>query len=217
MNKSIFGKLIKKFFDRKKFPGSEAYWIQRYLNGGNSGSGSYSQNAVFKSSILNKFVIENNIQYIIEFGCGDGNQLKYSQYPKYLGFDISQFCIDKCRSMFREDPNKSFKLMKDYLNERAELTLSLDVIYHLVEDDIFEDYMKGLFLGSEKFVIIYSTNTDKNRIKQEPHVKHRIFTQWVSYNQSKWKLVDTILNPMSSKNISERHFLANFYIYQLQG
>src|SRR5215210_4430947 len=49
----------------------------------------------------------------------------------------------------RRYPAKTFKLMEEYAGESAELALSLEVIYHLVEDEVFESYMRRLF-GSSK-------------------------------------------------------------------
>jgi hypothetical protein len=39
---------------------------------------------------------------------------------------------------------KTFALMSQYRGERADLAISLDVIYHLVEDRVFEDHMRTL-------------------------------------------------------------------------
>ena len=39
--------------------------------------------------------------------------------------------------------------------DRAELALSLDVIYHLVEDTVYESYMGQLFDSATKYVIVY--------------------------------------------------------------
>lgn len=49
--------------------------------------------ADFKAKIINKFIIENNIKNIGEFGCGDWNQLKYFNCEKYTGYDISEDII----------------------------------------------------------------------------------------------------------------------------
>ena len=49
--------------------------------GGNSGAGSYNKIAIFKAKIMNQFVLENNIQHVIEFGFGDGAQLERAKYP----------------------------------------------------------------------------------------------------------------------------------------
>ena len=67
----------------KTFQGSESYWQNRYEAGRNSGDGSYSQLAEFKADNLNAFVFENAITSVIEYGCGDGNQLSLAKYSKY--------------------------------------------------------------------------------------------------------------------------------------
>lgn len=125
-----------------EFPGSEAYWEQRYRTGGNSGAGSYNQLAQFKSEVLNALVAERGIRSVIEYGCGDGNQLRFAKYPRYLGFDVSAEAVRLCQQAFAADGSKSFKLLSEYSGEIAELVMSLDVIYHLIEDDVFEDYMR---------------------------------------------------------------------------
>ena len=170
---SIARKIYRLFIKQKPFPGSEDYWIQRYNSGGNSGAGSYNQLAKFKAEIINDFVKNNNITTIIEYGCGDGNQLKLAEYPSYIGFDVSPKAIALCEDIFQDDKTKSFRLMTEYKGETAQLTVSLDVIYHLIEDDIYYSYMKRLFDSSERFVIIYSSNCDE---EQRYHEKHRQFS-----------------------------------------
>ncbi|WP_242447617.1 hypothetical protein [Priestia endophytica] len=66
------------------------YWEENYANGGNSGNGSYGVLAQFKGDVINQFINKKQIHTVIEFGCSDGNQLKYMNYPNYLGMDISQ-------------------------------------------------------------------------------------------------------------------------------
>jgi SAM-dependent methyltransferase len=203
---------IKKFF--QPFPGSERYWSQRYDSGGNSGPGSYNHLAEFKAEILNKFVKENSIPTVMEFGCGDGNQLKLADYPHYLGFDISSAAIDICKQAFAEDERKRFKTVKEYDGETAQLTLSLDVIYHLIEDDVFHAYMERLFNSSERFVIVYSSDTDSNPPGQAPHVRHRKFTKWVEMNKPNWKLIEYIPNRYPLKNDQHRESFADFYVFE---
>lgn len=105
--------------------------------------------------------------------------------------------------------------MKSYNNETAELTLSLDVIYHLIEDQTFIDYMNTLFKASNKFVIIYSSNTDKNKLSA-PHVKHRKFTDWVEKNQTSFKLIEYIPNKYPFDGNGEKPSFSNFFIYKKQ-
>ena len=97
--KALVSRIKRKLF-AKPFPGTEQYWIDRYASGGNSGKGSYDQLAEFKAQIINSFVKQKNIQTVIEFGCGDGNQLTYAEYPRYLGLDVSPVAIDICKKIF---------------------------------------------------------------------------------------------------------------------
>jgi hypothetical protein len=194
------------------FPGSEKYWMQRYDSGENSGLGSYGKLAEFKADIINDFVKNNDILTIIEYGCGDGNQLKLANYPSYIGFDVSPKALALCRNIFQSDNTKSFKLMTEYGGETAQLTLSLDVIYHLVEDDIFYSYMKRLFNSSERYVIIYSTNYYKEYKKS--FVKHRQFSRWIETNKPNWKLVQYLPNKHPNNADGKEGSNACFYIYE---
>lgn len=192
------------------FPGSEKYWEERYSTEGNSGKGSYDALAEFKAAIINKFVASHGVHYIIELGSGDGNQLRLADYPRYLGFDVSETAVHKCRELFKDDDSKSFRLMHEYSGEKTELGLSLDVIYHLVEDKAFETYMRTLFEASDRFVIIYSSNFDGN---QERHLRHRKFTRWIERNLANWRLIETIPNiyPRSHFQQGSR---SEFFVYE---
>lgn len=204
--------LIKNIFN--PFPGSSNYWENRYKSGGNSGPGSYGKLSSFKAETINSFVLKNCIKNIIEYGCGDGNQLGLANYPEYIGFDISIQAINICKNKFQNDSTKSFKITNDYNNETADLTLSLDVIYHLVEDCIFQEYMSRLFKSSRKFVIIYSSNTDDNSKFQAAHVRHRNFTKWIKKNIEDWELIQHIPNKFPIDGHNQEKSSADFYFYE---
>lgn len=195
LNKSAFGRRLLQKFSGKTFPGSESYWEERYKNNGNSGNGSYGENAKYKADFINHFVIKNNINRVIELGCGDGNQLKYFNFPFYIGLDVSPTIIEKCKEVFKDDTKKEFYVIPqnenfEILNNlNSDLTLSLDVIYHLVEDSVFEKYMHLLFSASSKFVIIYAWDVE-SEIKF--HVRHRKFTNWIDNNISGFVLKEDI-------------------------
>jgi hypothetical protein len=95
-------------FKKIQFRGSQTYWEAHYSRGGTSGEGSYGKFAEFKAEVLNRFVTENHVRSVIEFGCGDGNQLSYAQYPAYIGLDVSKTAIRQCIHRFRDDTSKSF-------------------------------------------------------------------------------------------------------------
>lgn len=131
-----------------------------------------------------------------------------------MGYDVSPTAIDRCKAIFSNDKTKEFKLMKEYNGETADLVLSLDVIYHLIEDDIFERYIGQLFSSAKKFVLIYSTNTDEQRKIQAPHIRHRKFTRWIENNIKGFNLVRQIPNKYSIKKGIDIDKNVGFYIYE---
>ena len=210
----MLGNLLNKLKgNSRSFKGSENYWIKRYNAGGNSGNGSYNQLAEFKAEVLNEFVKKHEIKNVIEFGCGDGNQLKLASYPEYIGYDVSPVAVSVCKEMFELDSSKAFKLMSEYAEEIATLSLSLDVLYHLVEDDVFNEYMNRLFDLSEKFVIIYSSNTNEKE-QHAAHVRHRAFSEWVDQNKPDFKLCEFIKNKYPDTGDNKISSFADFYIYE---
>jgi len=212
-----FRRAMRKIFgNRNKFSGSKDYWISRYSSGGNSGDGSYQHLAEFKAEILNDFVRVKNIKTVIEFGCGDGNQLTLSRYPSYVGFDVSPVALRQCRTLFSNDKSKEFKLVSEYAQERADLALSLDVIYHLVENEIFERYMERLFDASNEFVIIYSSDSDGLAEKTAAHVRHRKFSNWIMNKRPSWELLEKVKNRYPYDGNTKTGSFADFYFYQIK-
>jgi SAM-dependent methyltransferase len=194
------------------FGRSKTYWERRYRLGGTSGTGSYGVEAEFKAEVLNRFVREKGVERVIEFGCGDGHQLGLAEYPLYLGIDVSRTAIEMCRDRFRGDPRKSFlwydpETTVNIANfVKADLTLSVDVIYHLVEDYVYEKHLDDLFLTSRRFVIVYSSNKEERTLV--PHVRHRKFTVDVERRFPAFRLVRTVEN-----RYPERSF-ASFFIFE---
>jgi len=196
------------------FRSSAEYWEERYQSGGTSGAGSYGRLALFKAEFINRFVEAEAVDSVIEFGCGDGNQLALANYPRYIGVDVSHTIIDHANKKFESFPNISFihtSLISSDL--KSSLCLSLDVVYHLVENEAFETYMNSLFDASLKHVIIYSSN--KEEYSPAPHVRHRRFTEWVEENRKDFKLVAHIPNkfPYSAEDPSNTSF-ADFFIFR---
>ena len=178
---------------RMTFRGSARYWERRYAEGGTSGSGSYGALGEGKAAFLNDFVRRHEVDSVIEFGCGDGHQLSLAGYPRYIGLDVSRSAIALCQRRFADDPAKSFFLYDGAcFTDRAglftaDLAISLDVIYHLTEDAVFEAYLTHLFAAAARFVIIYAT--DREIAGTAPHVRNRHFTPWVATQRPDWQLL----------------------------
>jgi hypothetical protein len=194
-----------------KFDNSANYWEERYRTGGNSGAGSYNRLAQFKAEFLNEFVATHQIQTVIEFGSGDGAQLELAAYPTYVGVDVSPTAIKSTRRRFSGDASKTFLHTSEVNSHQAELALSLDVIYHLVEDQVFDTYMRQLFDAATRYVIVYSSNQDKPG--PSLHVRFRQFTPWVEENTD-FQLADVIPNrfPYSDEDPDNTSF-ADFFVF----
>jgi hypothetical protein len=210
--KSIVNKIIRKF--NPSFS-TITYWETRYQAGGNSGSGSYKHLAEFKAGFLNKFLVTHPVASVIEFGCGDGNQLSLVGYPKYTGLDVAATSIKLCSEKFSKDSSKDFLLYDPFSFSTnnfpvAELSLSIDVIFHLVEDDIYELYMKHLFQSASRFVIVYSSDYEN---KQVNHERRRKFTKWIALNRPDWKLIEHTENPFLNEADPEAQSFSDFYVF----
>ena len=205
----------------RNFFNSGEYWENRYKIGGNSGAGSYRHLMRFKADTINAFLKEKDVQSVIDFGVGDGNQLASFDVKTYYGFDVSHSVLEKLRKQFSDHKDKHFLHTSEYNQHMAEVALSLDVIYHLIEDDVFHQYMERLFSSAERYVIIYSSNEDN--LGNNPtalHVRHRKFTRWINRFRKDWRCGAYIENKypvLSSANSQVDHSFCNFYIYEKSG
>jgi cyclopropane fatty-acyl-phospholipid synthase-like methyltransferase len=215
-----FVKNWKRNQEKKKFQGSELYWEERYQKAGNSGSGSYDHLADYKAEVINDFVAKHAIKTVMEFGCGDGNQLLVAKYPHYIGLDVSPTAVKMCYDRFKTDNTKSFYVYNSMaFFDRArifhsDLTMSLDVLYHLVEKEIFENYLRHLFAAADKYVIIYASDYNQ---KEEPiyqHENRRNFTDFIKKNIPGWNLKEIIKNKYPVEQYGEKGSLSDFFIYE---
>lgn len=198
------------------FDNSPSYWERRYKNNGTSGSGSYGRLSIFKAQTLNNFIQKNAIESVIEFGSGDGNQLTLAKYPNYIGVDVSQSAINLCKQKFQGDNTKSFFHSSEYRDQTAQLSLSLDVIYHLIEDEIYSQYMENLFNAASRIVVIYSSNYTDEKY-EGTHVRHRCFTDWIKDNRSDFHLIGKLENPYPyDPENPDNTTSADFYFFQKQ-
>jgi hypothetical protein len=151
------------------------YWNSRYLNGGNSGKGSYAEEANYKAKLINQFIKQFEIATIQEHGCGDGNNLSlYEGFMHYNGYDVSKTAVEICKKKFPNTSRYWFTNDITEVNVDADMVLSLDVLYHLVNDDDYYDYLHQIFNDKHKYVVIYATNHENN-IGNSQHVRHRNF------------------------------------------
>lgn len=197
------------------------YWQWRYRAGGISGAGSRGELAQFKAEVVNQLIATNDVRTVIDLGCGDGVQSAMLQAPAgrsidYLGVDVSPEALALCVTRNRNITNKKFMQWDDFVAARftgnADLTLSMDVIYHLTDDALFISYIDHLFTRSTRLVLVYSS--DVNARTNDIHVRHRQFSETVGRRHPEWRRVAIIPNrfphdPMRPMTTS----FADFHIF----
>ena len=197
----------------KKALNSSEYWESRYIQGGDSGLGSFGLLAVNKSKFMMEIVTSHEIKSVIDLGCGDGNQLEHFDFCNvdYFGYDVSQFIIDKVREKYHESYN--YKFSSDFseiveFNSRMStpsMVISFDVLYHLVQDATYYDYLRKIEILNPDFILIYSTNFDQGSDKY--HVRHRKFTRDFSSCFPEYSLLSLIHSPVHPDTS------ADFYLF----
>src|SRR5215813_9956896 len=118
---------------RHSFDGT-AYWLRRWAEGGGPGKGSRGRLAAFKAEVLNGFVQDSGVNSVVEWGCGNGDQFALFKFPLFTGIDISQDAIAACRARFAGRKDCQFFMIDEAPKQRADLALSIDVIFHLTDD-----------------------------------------------------------------------------------
>jgi SAM-dependent methyltransferase len=196
---------------------SAAYWERRYRRGDTSGAGSYGANASAKAHVINDLIAGERIRTVVEFGCGDGNQASLINADRYVGLDVSATAVALCSQRFAGDLSKSFfRYDPDRFYDgagvfAAELALSLEVIFHLVEDEAFERYMSHLFDAATRYVLILSTDHDEYLAR---HVRHRTFTGWVDVRQPSWTLKQQTTTSRPYDETTGSGMFSSFYLYE---
>jgi SAM-dependent methyltransferase len=197
-----------------RFRTSSSYWAKRYEHGNNSGAGSYGRLALFKADIINRFVRDNGVIELVEFGSGDGAQLGLADYPRYVGIDVSPRAVALCRQKFSQDSTKAFFGLESGVADtiRADMAMSLDVIYHLVEDEVYEVYMQRLVRSAGRFICVYSSNVGLPG--HVAHVRHRCFSDWFAENAPEWSVTKYVRNafPYDIQNPDQTSW-ADFYFF----
>ena len=171
------------------------YWEQRYARGGNSGAGSYGALAKYKAAFVNEFMNVNGVRSVVDFGCGDGEQISMLSVKTYHGLDISPNAVERCRTRYDGRDGWTFQLIDEFKPKpaRYDLAISLDVVYHLIEDEVYESYLKRLFDSAGRYVLIYGSDWDNPG--HVPHIRHRWFSGWVARRRPKWRVCARAANP----------------------
>lgn len=169
------------------------YWDRRYREGGTSGAGSEGRAARAKARHVARIIYRYRVRSIIDWGAGDGTVLRHIRPPApYLGLDVSAEALDRLRVVF---PRGQFLHVDEYAGQRADLALSLDVIYHLPGEEEYETYLRHLFGSADRLVLLHAADYDGG--ESTYHVRWRNWTPDVARWFPDWALTDRPDDPTS--------------------
>jgi SAM-dependent methyltransferase len=161
------------------------YWEQRYAAGKRgSGPGSAGEHARQKAAGVNAVITRRGVRSVVDWGCGDGEVARLVEAEQYLGLDLSMTALDVCRAKM---PAREFRLVHGALEPGplADLALSLDVLYHLVDDVLYRRYLE-LLLASAPLAYVVSTHRPEDP-SSAGHVRHR---EWLNDLPAEWAVAE---------------------------
>lgn len=120
---------------------------------------------------LQKFFLTNNINTVLDIGCGDWQFSQYINFDniKYTGIDIVPSVIDKNNQFISENIDfvcgdiSDFEQLKPYTN--VDLILLKDVLQHWSDIDV-DNFLSKITKSNAKYILItsaYKHFRDKNK------------------------------------------------------
>ena len=86
----------------------------------------------------------------------------------------------------------------------ADCALSLDVIFHLLEDDVFAANMQNLFNCGRRFVIVYGTDEEEIR-RKHVSVRLRKYSDYIAANIPEFR---------AALRVTRKEGFGDFYLYE---
>ncbi len=117
--------------------------------------------------------------------------------------------IQRCRDLFASDPTRCFLVYDPYRFDpaglKAELGLSLEVLFHLTEDALYQRYLQHLFGTATRWVVIFAPDEPDQTGGQFPHLRPRQFSRDIPAG---WTLQRHDSNP--HRDIS----MSDFFVFE---
>ena len=130
------------------------YWDKRYESGGTSGCGSVGQLRDIKWCWIQMFV--DPVTDVIDVGCGDLSFWDGKQLPAgYIGIDGSEVIIKKNKI---QHPENIFyhAQSSEPLGLVAPVVFCFDMLFHIMDDDIYWKTVQNLCTMSSEYIFIYT-------------------------------------------------------------
>jgi len=137
------------------------HWNSRYKEGRDSGGGSYGDIVFAKLKAMKTHILPEDVSSIFDLGCGDfsfGSRVS-EMFPsaKYTAVDQSSVVIGRNIRIYNSKFN--FKI-QDNINEDADLVLCVDVLFHVLREEKYNEILHGLIKHWKKYLVISAFDRD---------------------------------------------------------
>jgi 2-polyprenyl-3-methyl-5-hydroxy-6-metoxy-1,4-benzoquinol methylase len=177
-------------------------WNQQRSDIPKSGPGSSLENTVKFREFFDEFCIKNNIESVLDIGCGDLTWMPLTttfQTKKYTGIDIVQSLIDQHSVTY---PEHTFLCLDAVVQDipSADVICIRDVLFHLSIEDI-QSLLKKLKC---KYLFVTSCRNDINNDVFDTYHFHEI-----NLTKSPFNMYNYI------HSIYEQEFNRDVFIYKV--
>lgn len=146
------------------------YWEKRYRQGGTSGVASRGDEVAMKVGAAAAFAKQIGAKRVLDFGCGDGifGKMLLEHFPcDYEGLDFSPSAVQLASEHFpTREGGVEFLLGTE---ERWDLVLCFDVLFHVVTKAEHDAMVDGLFRVATRGVQILTWGPVMNGVEVAPH------------------------------------------------
>jgi hypothetical protein len=166
------------------------YWNKRFKKDDCVGWGSHPKDQWYraKKEAVQKVIRENpDVKTVLDICCGDMKfmmeipELK-NNTVKYTGIEPAKSIYDK---ITKEYPDKEIlnispsELIKTTMNRDVDMIIAYDFLFHIIEDELYENFLKWVFHRNVKFVVIsYDDVQSKEQRSENGHYVPRNFKEY---------------------------------------
>jgi 2-polyprenyl-3-methyl-5-hydroxy-6-metoxy-1,4-benzoquinol methylase len=137
---------------------NRSFWNERYVTAPElgSGPGSRGYSAWIKQYVMETVTRLNNIDSVIDVGCGDLCWMKDGlfQNQHYVGVDISDIIIERNIKRYPQHTFVLHDFVKSPIEMKADLVVSFDVLIHQCEIDKFINMLTHIIDSTNRYALI---------------------------------------------------------------
>lgn len=164
-----------------------SYWNKRFKEKGDVGWGSQKRSKWYKQKkdAIADVLKKGEVNKVLDICCGDCKFI--AELPEFHDGSIEYVGIEPTKVIYdqitKEFPDKTFlnitpsELIKtDMNNGQFSLIICYDFLFHIVDDKLYNDFIKWMFNRDNKYIIIsYDDVDEKDQRSEEGHYIPRKF------------------------------------------